>query len=329
MVAISIILPTFNRATFLQDAFKSLSLQKFKNFEVIIIDDGSIDNTEEIVNQFKINSPFPIRFLKQTNMGPAIARNNGIKLANSEFIAFFDSDDTWEDDHLSRAMSSFELDSELEWVYFACRRIDYSSKNITTPTTFYTDTVKNPLFNCVSEVNGELNYLDFEKATICQILSGLDSGLQNAVFKKSIFDSLLLQNFKVGEDRLFILQLLKKKYKCAFIDKVTVNYYVHSDNTSDTNLDNKNIDKRVTALKYLIQSYEATTEHVTLNKKENTALRKRLSEDYIWKLGYSLQRENGMYTEALTSMKKGISHYPFKLKYWKTLLITYVKWLHS
>ena len=114
MVSVSIILPTFNRASFLEDAFESISSQTFSDFEVIVVDDGSTDNTVEIISKLQSNSQYPIKLITQINMGPAIARNTGIKVAKGKFIAFFDSDDTWEDDHLNLAISAFKKDSSLD-----------------------------------------------------------------------------------------------------------------------------------------------------------------------------------------------------------------------
>lgn len=126
MKAVSIILPTYNRAHFLPDAFNSLSSQTFKDWELIIVDDGSDDDTDKVIAELQAKHSFPITFVKQENSGPAQARNAGIKLAKGKFVAFFDSDDFWESSHLSLAIDTFEMYEQLDWLYFACRRIDLS-----------------------------------------------------------------------------------------------------------------------------------------------------------------------------------------------------------
>lgn len=329
MVTVSIILPAYNRASFLPNAIQSIASQTFSDYEVIIVDDGSSDDTEEVVTQIKSKSNLNITFIKQLNMGPGGARNTGIKAANGSFIAFFDSDDTWESDHLHLAMHYFEQNPNIDWLYFSCRRLDYKTGNLLLNSTFYTDGKPNALFSCVSSSKGSLYYLDNRKAALCQLSSGIDSGLQNSVYKRDVFDDFLIPDFRVGEDRLFILKLLKAEYRCAFIDKVTVNYNVHDGNTSDTNVKDRNIPKRIIAMKSLIDSYEATAEQVNLSFSERKALKKVLSEAYIWKLGYSLELENGYYEDALNSMKKGILHWPFRFKYWKTFLVSYLKYLRA
>ncbi|OCQ98938.1 family 2 glycosyl transferase [Nostoc sp. MBR 210] len=90
---VSVIVPTFNRANFLPRAISSILQQTCTNFELIIVDDGSTDNTAEVVKEF--TDP-RIQFLSLgKNYGGSYARNQGIKAASTELIAFLDSDDEW------------------------------------------------------------------------------------------------------------------------------------------------------------------------------------------------------------------------------------------
>ena len=94
---ISVIIPTFNRANFLKKAIESVLSQTYQGFELIVVDDGSTDNTYEIVSEFKNN----IVYIKQKNIGAASARNTGIKRAKNKFLAFLDSDDCWDKEKLA------------------------------------------------------------------------------------------------------------------------------------------------------------------------------------------------------------------------------------
>ncbi len=89
---ISCIIPTFNRASLLKDAIESTINQTFKNWELLIIDDGSEDNTKEIIKEY-INKDNRIKYFTNTGKGQSSARNTGIKTASGEFIAFLDDDD--------------------------------------------------------------------------------------------------------------------------------------------------------------------------------------------------------------------------------------------
>ncbi len=94
-IELSVIIPTYNRVLFLERAIRSVLAQTVLPREIIIIDDGSEDSTERLVRQFKKNSAARILYFKQLNRGPASARNRGIELSSSEFLAFLDSDDHW------------------------------------------------------------------------------------------------------------------------------------------------------------------------------------------------------------------------------------------
>jgi glycosyltransferase involved in cell wall biosynthesis len=86
---VSVIIPTYNYAHYLPKAIKSCLDQSYKNLQIIVIDDGSTDNTREVVEGFGKD----IVYVHQDNSGVSAARNNGLKLASGEFIAFLDADD--------------------------------------------------------------------------------------------------------------------------------------------------------------------------------------------------------------------------------------------
>lgn len=104
MPRVSVIIPTFNRAQFISRAIQSVLKQTFRDFELIIIDDGSTDNTREII---ELNN-YRIRYYFQENKGVSSARNLGIQVANGEYIAFLDSDDSWRKFKLTLQMAFLE-----------------------------------------------------------------------------------------------------------------------------------------------------------------------------------------------------------------------------
>jgi len=94
---ISAIIPTFNRANFILKAINSIQNQTYKANEIIIIDDGSTDDTKKILKNFKNT-----RIIRTKNKGVSHARNVGIKAAKNEWIAFLDSDDEWQKDKIKK-----------------------------------------------------------------------------------------------------------------------------------------------------------------------------------------------------------------------------------
>jgi len=92
---ISVIIPTYNRKKYLQRAIDSVVAQSRQPDELLIIDDGSTDDTAALVEQYASNTPFPLRYFYQENMGAAAARNLGISRAQGDVLCFLDSDDWW------------------------------------------------------------------------------------------------------------------------------------------------------------------------------------------------------------------------------------------
>lgn len=103
---ISVIIPTYNRANFLHQAIESVLAQTYKNWELIIVDDGSTDNTSELVRKFTDKR---IIYLYQENRGASAARNKGIQKAKGEYIAFLDSDDAWLSRKIEKQLDIFKI----------------------------------------------------------------------------------------------------------------------------------------------------------------------------------------------------------------------------
>jgi glycosyltransferase involved in cell wall biosynthesis len=104
---ISVIIPTYNRAHLLPRSIESVLNQTYKDFELIIVDDGSNDNTDEVVNKY-IKKDNRIKYIKfEKNKGGNVARNAGINHSRGEYIAFLDSDDEWLSKKLERQISVF------------------------------------------------------------------------------------------------------------------------------------------------------------------------------------------------------------------------------
>ncbi len=90
---ISVIIPNYNNELFITKCLQSLEIQTFRNFEVIIIDDGSTDSSVDVINDYISKSNLDIKLICQENMNAANARNNGMKIAKGEYLFFLDSDD--------------------------------------------------------------------------------------------------------------------------------------------------------------------------------------------------------------------------------------------
>lgn len=112
-VTISVVIPTYNRLPYLRAALASVREQTRPPEEILIVDDGSTDGTEE----FARTLPAPVRYLRQANAGPAAARNHGFRAATGDWIALLDSDDWWPVDKLALQEAFLRLHPHLAFVF--------------------------------------------------------------------------------------------------------------------------------------------------------------------------------------------------------------------
>lgn len=124
---VSVIIPTFNRAAFLREALDSVFAQTVQPCEVIVVDDGSKDNTESVVKEMQAAHP-SLRYLPQKNAGPAAARNTGMKAATGHWLAFLDSDDLWVSDKLERQLAYAAKHPNIGMIFGAMENIGPSGK---------------------------------------------------------------------------------------------------------------------------------------------------------------------------------------------------------
>ena len=115
---ISVVIPTYNRAKLLSRALESALQQLHPADEIIVVDDGSDDNTREVVEAFGS----AVRYFYQSNAGASSARNRGVDEARSPWIAFLDSDDQWSPDYLERMVRAIEGTDGKAWLYFSDAR---------------------------------------------------------------------------------------------------------------------------------------------------------------------------------------------------------------
>ena len=119
MSKVSIIIPTFNRSDYITTALDSVLAQTYKDYEIIIIDDGSSDDTKEVLKPYQDN----IHYFYHDNKGIPATRNKGIREATGDFIAFLDSDDYWLPEKLERQIECFCKNSHYGMVATRCSSI--------------------------------------------------------------------------------------------------------------------------------------------------------------------------------------------------------------
>ncbi|GMQ31549.1 glycosyltransferase family A protein [Algoriphagus confluentis] len=114
---LSVVIPVFNCADFLNETIESVFLSSYKSFELILVNDGSVDRSLEICLDWKNLYPDQIRVIHQRNQGPSVARNHGIENANGKYILPLDADDKIHSDYMSEAIDFLEKNPDTKLVY--------------------------------------------------------------------------------------------------------------------------------------------------------------------------------------------------------------------
>ncbi len=204
---VSVIIPTYNRASLIKRSIMSVLNQTYNNLELIIVDDGSTDNTEEIVKSIKDER---IVYIKQPNKGACAARNNGIDYAKGEYIAFQDSDDVWHINKLERQLEALRK-TEADIVF--CVNVSYYNGKARVP---------NPIHK-----NG------FIPKDMPPIWIGTQTFLgKNVIFKDNKFD----EEVKRWQDFEFLVRI-QTKYKLYFLREGLVDYYRQNDSITSKSQD--------------------------------------------------------------------------------------------
>lgn len=114
-VKISVIIPTFNRGAVVCDAIESVLAQTYSDFEIIVVDDGSTDDTKERICASFMDSR--VRYIYQNNAGASAARNNGVSVSKGEYVSFLDSDDLWKSKKLEAEVKFFLKNPSIHVVF--------------------------------------------------------------------------------------------------------------------------------------------------------------------------------------------------------------------
>ncbi len=190
MINLSVIIPTFNRAEFILEVLKSVQNQSVGVGEIIVVDDGSTDNTKELLRRENIV------YIYQENSGVSVARNLGIKKAKHEWIAFLDSDDIWHKDKTKE--------------HVALHASNPSIKASFTDELWIRD----------KKIVNKKKHLKKEEPTFANSLRACKIGVSTFFVHRDIFEDIGLfdEGLKVCEDYDMWLRVLRK-YSIRLIDK--------------------------------------------------------------------------------------------------------------
>jgi glycosyltransferase involved in cell wall biosynthesis len=325
--AVSIILPTYNRARFLPQAFEAIKSQQFQGWELIVVDDGSTDDTRKLVVALSRGWDQPVSYVYQENQGAYGARNTGLDLARGGYIAFYDSDDVWLPHHLHDSVAALEAHPEVDWAYGACRVEDASTGRTLIPNTLYFDDGRpRPALRLKTRSSGGFQAFDDPGTLKCLLAHGLFCGLQNSVIRRQVFHGRRFENRyrNEGEDVLFAIRAVAAGCRLGYFDNVHVVYCVHEQNSSAASK-GMSLEKRVQVQQAILRGLEDTLAETPLPPTGKLTLRWGLGHVYFWHLGYSLLWAHGRRREAIDMFRISLRYYPFDIWKIKTMILCLAK----
>ncbi|NME63967.1 glycosyltransferase family 2 protein [Clostridium cadaveris] len=208
---VSIITPTYNCGRFIGETIESVLQQSYKNWEMIIVDDCSSDNTEDIVKNYVDNDKRIKYFKLESNSGAAIARTRAMELANGNYMAFLDSDDLWMKDKLEK-------------------QILYMKKN-------------NYAFTCTDycQIDEEGNFLNkvietIKKTDYDRLLLDCPVGNSTVMYDVNKMGKFKVPNIRKRNDDALWLQMLKKEKYIYGMDGILMKYRIRANSISSNKL---------------------------------------------------------------------------------------------
>ncbi|MBE6024853.1 MAG: glycosyltransferase [Cellulosilyticum sp.] len=223
---VSVIVPAYNISGYIEECLESLLQQTYSNFEVIIIDDGSTDDTWDKI-QYYVGIDNRFKAYKQKNQGASVARNYALDIISGEYCMFVDSDDFIEKDTIAKIVDSIET-SNAEWVNYQFNRIDINNNRI--PSKDYAEGFK--------DISDDEKKFLFIRDVLAEYLVGYE--VWGKLYKTEIISKNKIRfdkSIKIGEDLAFNMTyaLYANSIKC--IDDKLYCYRMRSDSVMATNDD--------------------------------------------------------------------------------------------
>jgi len=206
MKSVSVIIPTYNYGHFISHAIDSVLAQTRPPSELIVVDDGSTDNTGDVVREFGA----AVKYIRQDNGGVCSARNRGVAESTGELIAFLDADDSWEPTNLEKQASRFDGDRDLGLVHCGLREFDH-------------ETGKTLKLHLEGGEDGVADNLLLWEGPVIVGPGGAVIVTREAFDAVGGFDT----RMKVGEDWDFCYRIARR-YKVGFVPEPLINYRSHA-----------------------------------------------------------------------------------------------------
>lgn len=250
-IDVSIIVPAYNVETYIEDCLVSLINQTFKNIEIIVINDGSTDNTLQIINKY-VKKDSRIKVIDQQNQGLSGARNSGLREASGEYISFIDSDD-WVDENFIENLynSAQQNNADIAIATIVRKRKLYQKYRV-----FYSE---NKVYTNLEE-----------KIKICNIPTCCY--VWNKLYKRNLLENNKFVSGRYYEDVLWLPEIIKRSNKLVTVPNTNYYYRVNTSSIVKRPQSAKKQEDSYFAKKYILKFFEENG--IKPNKKMKTITKK-------------------------------------------------------
>lgn len=240
---VSIIVPCYNVEKYVEACVSSVILQDYENWECILINDGSKDNTLDLLKSFEYKDKNRIRVFTQENLGLSATRNKGIENAKGEFLFFLDSDDLLSNDAISTLVSSFQNNDIITGVITA--------STFSNGTIFKGSQLFHPKEGTITFENSRFEVLRRTMET------GFTPVAQNRLYRKDFIDKNSIR-FKSGilhEDELWFFETMLLAKNVKFINSETYFYRIDNEDSITKNVGDRNLESYIQVMEEIIKKY--------------------------------------------------------------------------
>ena len=289
---VSVVIPSFNRASLLPRALDSVFGQNGIRLEIIVVDDGSTDDTREMT----IRRYPQVRYAYQDNSGPSSARNRGMGMARGEFIAFLDSDDEWPDGSLQPRLALLENRPDVDMVFSDW--IDVID-GIPAPVSFFQT---RHVWNRLKYAQIGDNFCIPENFFDCQLIQPLVQTSTVVLRANSLrSDDRFVDDLRIVEDWEFWLRFGKTR-AVGFVDRVLSRRHIQSDNLTSNSA--AAVEMNVRVARHLLRN-------LPLSQKQKRFVRRRMADDlFDWGLHVYWRQEPSAVSLARNLLLQSFLRHP-------------------
>jgi glycosyltransferase involved in cell wall biosynthesis len=239
---VSIVVPCYNAEKYIDTCVNSVLLQDYENWECLLINDGSKDNTLDLIKYFEVKDD-RIRIFTQENLGLSATRNKGIDNAKGEFVFFLDSDDVLIGHAISALVSSFQNNDIITGVVVT---VTFSNEKM------------NETSQLLHPQEGTITFENNHYEVLARTMeNGLTPVAQNRLYRKDFIDKNKIR-FKSGilhEDELWFFETMLLAKNVKFIDKKTYFYRIDNQDSITKNVGDKNLESYIQVMEEIVKNY--------------------------------------------------------------------------